>query len=106
MAYIDVDKFAERICNFQAIEEDAANKMIWLLRTFPTADVVSKSEVERWRRNLEAVLEEIAETRTEVAREIFAELETKAPFFCENQIAYDHFNEELADLKKKYTNQP
>ncbi len=39
MAYIDVDKFAEKICNFQAIDEDCANKMIWLLRTFPTADV-------------------------------------------------------------------
>ena len=37
--YIDVDKFAEKICDFQAIDEDAANKMIWLLRTFPTADV-------------------------------------------------------------------
>ena len=39
MAYIDVDKFAEKICSFQAIDEDCANKMIWLLRTFPTADV-------------------------------------------------------------------
>lgn len=40
MSYIDVDKFAEKICNFQAIDENAANAMIWLLRTFPTADVV------------------------------------------------------------------
>ena len=40
MSYIDVDKFAEKICNFQSIDEDAANAMIWLLRTFPTADVV------------------------------------------------------------------
>ena len=40
MAYIDVDKFAEKICNFQAIDEDCATKMIWLLRTFPAADVV------------------------------------------------------------------
>jgi hypothetical protein len=37
--YIDVDKFAEKICNFQQIDEDTANKMIFLLRTFPTADV-------------------------------------------------------------------
>ena len=37
--YIDVDKFAEKICNFQEIDEDSANKMIYLLRTFPTADV-------------------------------------------------------------------
>lgn len=40
MSYIDVDKFAEKICNFQSIDEDAANAMIWLLRTFPTANVV------------------------------------------------------------------
>ena len=38
--YIDVDKFAEAICNFQQIDEDAANAMSWLLRTFPAADVV------------------------------------------------------------------
>jgi hypothetical protein len=38
-----------------------------------------------------------------VAREIFEELETKAPWFCENQTAYEHFNEELAELKKKHT---
>lgn len=37
--YIDVDKFAEAICNFQQIDEDAANAMIWLLRTFHAADV-------------------------------------------------------------------
>jgi hypothetical protein len=40
--------------------------------------------------------------KNEVAREIFEELETKAPWFCENQTAYEHFNEELAELKKKY----
>ena len=38
--YIDVDKFAEAICSFRQIDEDAANAMIWLLRTFPTADVI------------------------------------------------------------------
>ena len=40
---------------------------------------------------------------SEIAREIFEDLELKAPFFCENQIAYEHFYEELAELKKKYT---
>ncbi len=39
---------------------------------------------------------------SDVAREIFKDLELKAPFFCENQIAYEHFYEELAELKKKY----
>lgn len=45
----------------------------------------------------------LKQAKQEVAREIFADFKLKAPFFCENQIAYDHFNEELAELKKKYT---
>lgn len=56
--YIDVDKFAAKICNFQAIDEDAANKMVWLLRTFPTADVVPKSEVENIFAELERLVKE------------------------------------------------
>lgn len=47
--------------------------------------------------------EYMEEAKKELAEEIFAELETKAPWFCENQTAYEHFNEELAELKKKYT---
>ena len=39
---------------------------------------------------------------TDVAREIFEELELKAPFFCENQDAYDHFKAAIAELKTKY----
>ena len=60
MAYIDIDKFAESICNFQALDEDAANKMIWLLRTFPIADVVPKSEVEELKDWVEAYKNTIA----------------------------------------------
>ena len=78
MAYIDIDKFAESICNFQAIDEDAANKMIWLLRTFPIADVVPKSEV---------------------AREIFEEIETLGLVGGGLILTIDEYSE----LKKKYT---
>ncbi len=39
MAYIDVDKFAEAICKFPAIDEHSANAVISLLRSQPTADV-------------------------------------------------------------------
>ena len=54
MTYIDVDKFAEKICNFQAIDEDCANKMIWLLRTFPTADVKEvKHGYWKWEKKIE-----------------------------------------------------
>lgn len=44
MAYIDVDKFAEKICNFQAIDEDSANAVIYLLRSQPSADVEEKRD--------------------------------------------------------------
>ena len=70
----------------------------------PTADVVPKSEVERWRRNLEAVLEERAEEKSEVAREIFEEIE-KLMFGIivqgNKRVFFD--NKKFAELKKKYT---
>lgn len=55
------------------------------------------------RQHAEALYNSGYRRASDVAEEIFAELKTKAPFFCENQIAYDHFNEELGELKKKYT---
>ena len=53
--FVEVDTFAEKICNFQHIDEDAANKMIWLLRTFPTADVVERSVFEKMIENAMAI---------------------------------------------------
>ena len=61
MSYIDVDKFAEKICNFQAIDENAANAMIWLLRTFPAADVVEVVRCKNCRYCEEAHYEEEGE---------------------------------------------
>lgn len=68
--------------------------------------IMNRSGCNRETANLIAndILQEVEkDLRAEVAREIFEELETKAPWFCENQTAYEHFNEELAELKKKYT---
>ena len=62
------------------------------------ADVVPKSEVERWRRNLEAVLEEIPETKREIAREICEEIES---LFFKNGV-FIHI-QSYNELKKKYT---
>lgn len=73
----------------------------------------AKTEVERLKYNLKAVLEEIPETKREVAREIFEEiekiiLENTYPYFTKDgkpcniwkpQSGYDA----LAELKKKYT---
>ena len=53
--FIEVDAFAEKICNFQQIDEDAANAMVWLLRTFPTADVVEQSVFEKMLENAMAI---------------------------------------------------
>ncbi len=39
MAYVDVDKFADAVCKFPAIDEQSANAVISLLRRQPTADV-------------------------------------------------------------------
>ena len=78
-----------------------------IVKIFPTADVVPKSEVERWRRNLEAVLEEIPETKREVAREIFEEIEKAlnlSKCYGESGIYFEHDIEaDIAELKKKYT---
>ena len=62
------------------------------------ADVVPKSEVERVYYNLQAVLEERAETKQEIAREIFEEIYED----CFDQYGYIDY-EALAELKKKYT---
>ena len=50
------------------------SRAIRAVRDVPTADVAPKSEVERLYYNLQAVLEERAETKQEVAREILSDL--------------------------------
>ena len=62
-----------------------------------------KTEAERWRRNLEAVLEEIPETKREVAREIFEEIENFIPRFKVGYFSYMSLTDGIAKLKKKYT---
>ena len=78
-------------------------KVLEMINQEPTADVVPKSEVDRVYYNLQAVLEERAETKQEVAREIFEEIER----LMENNEVYfrqtDEMQEEFAELKKKYT---
>lgn len=57
MAYIDVDKFAEEICKFPAIDEHSANAVVSLLRSQPTADVVEVKQIEIIRDDLKWWLE-------------------------------------------------
>jgi hypothetical protein len=75
----------------------------------PTADVAPMSEVERWRGQLEAVIEEIPETKRELVQEIFEEFEKKScTISCrfpngETRVeCYQLSAEKLAELKKKY----
>ena len=58
------------------------------------------AEIERLKYNLKAVLDEIPETKREVAREIFAEIEKIATA----EGAYDYVSiQDIAELEKKYT---
>lgn len=70
----------------------------------PAADVVPRSEIIRWRLQLEAVLEEIPETKREVAMEIFEEIE-KAIYHTAFNVPESviRFRNKIAELKKKYT---
>ena len=102
--YIDADKFKSHlegamkkmhlIGGVKAVDVGAVIKVLDMQ---PTADVAPKSEVDRWRRNLEAVLEERAETKQEIAMEIFEDLES---MIYEHGVINCH---KLDKLKKKYT---
>lgn len=64
----------------------------------------AKSEVDRLKYNLKAVLEEIPKTKREFASEIFAEIES----LIDGKFSINHgvvlmSKEDFAELKKKYT---
>ena len=95
MRYIDADALIKKIypINAKAVKLAIDNT--------PTADVVPKSEVERVYDNLKAVLEERAETKQEVAREIFEEIERN---IINSNFEFMFVNKKyFAELKKKYT---
>lgn len=134
--YIDADALIKKIFPIGMVGDGMyvinAKAVKFAIDNTPTADVVSKSEVEnykkvaeyqqklamdryfeikrlqedveRWRRNLEAVLEERAEEKSEVAREIFEELDK----FIVTRVCvvygqvYD-ISDKYMELKKKYT---
>ena len=51
---INADKFAEAICKFPAIDENAANAVIFLLQKQPNADVVEVKHGE-WLDNIKVI---------------------------------------------------
>ena len=117
--YIDADKFIAELEQEKTValefEDGVAvyeiEHTMNLIGMQPTADVVPKSEVERLYYNLQAVLEERAETKQEIAREIFEEIEevlfNNHDLDLHSDYPTPHYYEELkddiAELKKKYT---
>ena len=121
--YIDADKFTERIKvspAFRNINDGLLLQrvVIDLLNNAPTADVVSKSEVDRLEQAYNARLAKDIETnadfvkyaKAEVAREIFAlifdRLLTSFPaqsFIDAPCTTHDRLFDMLDELQKKYT---
>lgn len=86
-----------------AVSEREAN-----VKGFTEELAKAKSEVERLYYNLQAVLEERAETKQEIAREIFEEIEKHGRKMQSSDFSGDFWDiavlmSDIADLKKKYT---
>ena len=114
--YIDADKVMEKISHItvtvmggrsceKTIFGKALNsyreEVLKRIEDAPTADVVPKSEVKRVYYNLQAVLEERAETKQEIAREIFEELARKSTYVFPTML-YTIAKRDVDELKKKY----
>jgi hypothetical protein len=107
--YKDIDAILNRLPNDLPYKASVKRVLIQA----PEADVVPKSELDRVYHNLRAVLEERAETRAEIAREIFEEIEEvfrqhveggyylNCVWFPERLDLYTQ--DAIAELKKKYT---
>ena len=98
MRYIDADALIEMCkrqieCEWNTIAApgswaDAFQDFSDLVEQTPTADVVPRSEVEK-----------LEETRADVAREIFEEINVT----WSESYSVGEFFEDIAELKKKYT---
>ena len=117
--YIDVDEAVKAIMTSPKVPvyghegRYMLSSIISVLMQQPAADVVPKADLDGWLTIVEGFQqmfeysyeqhqEELAKMKAEVAKEIFAEIEVKIPFLCENQKAYEAFMMKLAELKKKY----
>lgn len=114
--YIDREKiFPNGV--FYVNEENpltSLNALINHICNLPTADVVPKSDAEFWKQSseefakvLSGVLRSHCEVRQEVAREIFADIETCMKDFEDDDDGYIlkkcEFEFFMRELKKKYT---
>ena len=112
--YIEIEKiFPNRV--FYVNEETpltSLNALINHICNLPTADVVPKSEVDLYKRQVDELEDELATTydklekaKAEVAREIFEEIENDyADFLFDGHRNIVVLTEkDFAELKKKYT---
>jgi hypothetical protein len=109
--YIDADRLMTKIHELYVQPNIELWQVVKCVGNSPTADVVPWSEVEklkdeidRLKYNLKAVIEEIPETKREVAREIFAEIEKHIlENCCVTDDDVDGIWKHIAELNKKYT---
>lgn len=116
--YIDADKI-DYMVTMVGMDEFAGYRAVAFesdIDAMPTADVVSKSEVEKWKAICEQLHKEMSERMVEelkierklVAREIFGEIDRLLKRYDtihdtdENYFKY-HIEDDIAELKKKYT---
>ncbi len=95
--YIDADKFREK-----AFYADTEADIVHYTRLYGYADVVPKSEVDKWIRECEELQGRLIELEKEVAREIFEEIDELLVQNATMQIATSTLHCKLAELKKKY----
>ena len=127
--YIDADKLCEALKSMASTQyPDKQNTILGVvssIENFPTADVVPKSEVDNWYQLYHSIKEELKQekmyhretenlcdryciesqhAKRQVAREIFEEIEklNRKPL-PECKPVYIIKASELAELKKKYT---
>ena len=113
--YIDAEALIKQMKNSKYVDGETpfqlcVNAVVdyWIseIKYFPSTNVVPKSEVERLRFNLEAVLEEIPETKSEVAMEIFEEMQScliQRHWNGLDIVSFEFDAVKYAELKMKYT---
>ena len=95
--YIDADALIEKLKEQKDCRGALFIPFLTLVEIQATADVVPKSEVDKWFRECEELQGRLIELKKEVAREIFEEIEreTKNHGICYTQ-------RKIAELKKKH----
>ena len=89
--------------NVAEAHNERCGQLLEAILNAPTADVVPKSEVDKWFRECEELQGRLIEFKKEIAREIFEDIKK---FDCrpipESKAVYIIGESKFAELKKKY----